>query len=159
MTEAALLAIVVIVVLAAGGTGTYWLYVAFAAMRGQIVDLRSDHRDMRDELARVEAQLAISQERIRQLERVFREETGHEPPYTAPAAARPAGAEGLSRRIAGRFSLDEINDLAFELGLDGALSGESLENRASSLVKIALQRDMLSRLVALCRQRRPDGGF
>ena len=159
MTEAALLGVVVLIVLAVAAPGTYWLYVAFVAMRGQLVDLRSDQGDLRDELARVEAQLAISQERIRQLERAFREETGHEPPYVEVPPVRPAGAAGLARRIAARFSLDEVNGLAFELGLDGALAGDSLESRASSLVKVALQRDMVSRLVELCRKRRPNGGF
>ena len=128
-------------------------------MRGQLVDLSSDQGDLRDELARVEAQLAISQERIRQLERAFREETGHEPPYVEVPPVRPAGAAGLARRIAARFSLDEVNGLAFELGLDGALAGDSLESRASSLVKIATQNDVLTKLVALCRRDRPAGGF
>ncbi len=159
MTEAALLGVVVLIVLAVAAPGTYWLYVAFAAMRGQLVDLRSDQGDLRDELARVEAQLAISQERIRQLERAFREETGHEPPYVEVPPVRPAGAAGLARRIAARFSLDEVNGLAFELGLDGALAGDSLESRASSLVKIATQNDVLTKLVALCRRDRPAGGF
>lgn len=43
--------------------------------------------------------------------------------------------------------------------LYAALTGDSLENRAASLVKVALQRDMVSRLVELCRKRRPNGGF
>lgn len=159
MTEAALLGVVVLIVLAVAAPGTYWLYVAFAAMRGQLVDLRSDQGDLRDELARVEAALAISQERIRQLERAFREETGHEPPYVETPPARPTGAAGLARRIAARFSLDEVNGLAFELGLDGSLTGDSLENRSASLVKVAMQRDMLAQLVALCRRDRPAGGF
>jgi len=162
MTEASLLGVVVLIVLivlAVAAPGTYWLYVAFAAMRGQLVDLRSDQGDLRDELARVEAALAISQERIRQLERAFREETGHEPPYVETPPARPTGAAGLARRIAARFSLDEVNGLAFELGLDGSLTGDSLENRSASLVKVAMQRDALTRLVALCRRERPAGGF
>lgn len=162
MTEASLLGVVVLIVLivlAVAAPGTYWLYVAFAAMRGQLVDLRADQGSLRDELAQVEAALAISQERIRQLERAFREETGHEPPYVEVPPVRPAGAAGLARRIAARFSLDEVNGLAFELGLDGALAGDSLESRASSLVKIATQNDVLTKLVALCRRDRPAGGF
>ena len=158
MTELALLGVVVLTVLAFAAPGTYWLYVAFAAMRGQLVDLRAEQGSLRDELAQVEAALAISQERIRQLERAFREETGHEPPYIA-APPRGASPASLAKRLAARFSLDEINDLAFELGIDGALTGESLEHRASSLVKVAWQRDILSLLVAACREKRPDGGF
>lgn len=90
MTELALLGVVVLIVLAVAGPGTYWLYVAFAAMRGQLVDLRADQGSLRDELAQVEAALSISQERIRQLERAFREETGHEPPYIAAPPRGPA---------------------------------------------------------------------
>ena len=80
---------------------------------------------------------------------------------TLVGAARRLGVDHttVARRIAARFSLDEVNGLAFELGLDGSLTGDSLENRSASLVKVAMQRDALTRLVALCRRERPRGGF
>ena len=83
-----------------------------------------------------------------------------EPEPPAPPRRRPGDeTAALAERIAEKFSLQEVNDLAFELKLDAGLTGDSLENRATSLVKTALQRDMVSRLVELCRKRRPNGGF
>lgn len=43
--------------------------------------------------------------------------------------------------------------------MDGAITGDSLENRASSLVLTAWRRQRLSELVALCHRERPNGGF
>ena len=52
-----------------------------------------------------------------------------------------------------------INGLAFELGIDGALTGETVNARAQSLVRVAQQRGRLLKLVELCRRERPEGGF
>lgn len=160
MTEAVLIVIVVLIVLAVAGPGAYWISVAFASMRGQLTDLRADQGSLRAELADVKADLALSQERIRQLERAFREETGKEPPPHPAPPPRPASdTAGLARRVAACYSLDELDGLAFELGLADALTGETLENRAASLVMAALRRGILSELVAIARRDRPRGGF
>ena len=71
-------------------------------------------------------------------------------------------ARDLARRIAHAFSLSEMEELAadvFETDPEGILTGETLERRASSLVLAAARRDVSSRLVALCREKRPGGGF
>ena len=51
------------------------------------------------------------------------------------------------------------NNLAFELGIDGAVSGDTAATRAVSLVNVARRRGLLVRLIELCRSERPDGGF
>ncbi len=123
---------------------------------------RADHAWMSETQRLVEAWMAYA----RQLADIIRRELKTEPPPEpvepprVPPRRRP-GEEtaALAERIAEKFSLAEVNDLAFELKLDSGLTGDSLENRAASLVKVALQRDMVSRLVELCRKRRPNGGF
>lgn len=160
--ETTLILLIAVLVLLVTIIGTYWLFVAFASMRTQLRDTQHEQSALRAELNRVGASLAAAQERIRQLERVFREVTGQEPP-PEPAGMetgrrRPSWAQ-LAQRIAERFSMEEINELAFELELDQVLSGETQEGRASSLVKVAAQREKLGELVALCRERRPKGQF
>lgn len=65
----------------------------------------------------------------------------------------------LARHIGAAFSLDEMKELAFELGIDAALTGDTPGTRSVSLVQIAQRRGLLLRLVELCRRERPEGGF
>ena len=131
----------------------------------------ADHltiRQLRAEIGRVDdewraAYTALAQE--------FREAVNREPrtpppqaaPPAAPIAPTPARRDGgmaaMARRMAERFSLEEIDDLAFELGLADAVTGETLGRRAASLVTAANKSQVLSELVDLCRARRPEGGF
>lgn len=128
---------------------------------------REKRRDDHARLAEMQRLIEAWMRYARQLADIIRRELKTEPP-PEPAGAvsspppRPGGnegTEGLARRIAKRFSLEEINGLAFELGLDGQLAGETAEGRASSLVTVALRREMVWQLVELCRQERPNGGF
>lgn len=124
---------------------------------------RADHTRLSEMQQRVEAWMSYA----RQLADIIRRELKTEPPPEpaepeppAPPRRQPGDeTAALAERIAEKFSLQEVNDLAFELKLDGGLTGDSLENRAASLVKVALQRDVVSRLVELCRAKRPSGGF
>lgn len=102
----------------------------------------------------------------RQLADIIRRELKTEPPPEPVAVVVPAARSGgrarmteLSKKIAELFSEEEINDLAFQLDLLGVLRGETLEERASSLVMVALRRQAVEQLVALCRAERPSGGF
>ena len=99
----------------------------------------------------------------RRLASMLREATGQEPPPEPPATSRDATADlgRLAATIARRFSLSEINGLGFDLGqsVADALTGETPAARAQSLVRAAQQRGLLLRLVELCRQERPEGGF
>ena len=94
---------------------------------------------------------------------MLREATGQEPPPEPPATSRDGAADlgRLRATIARRFSLEEINTLGFDLGqaVADALTGETPAARAESLVRAAQQRGLLLRLVELCRQERPEGGF
>ena len=99
----------------------------------------------------------------RRLASMLREATGQEPPPEPPATSRDGAADlgRLASHIAARFSLGEVNGLAFDLGqsIADALTGETVQARAQSLVRAAQQRGLLLRLVELCRQERPAGGF
>lgn len=122
---------------------------------------RSEHALLAELQRLVEAWMRYA----RQLADIIRRELKIEPPPEpdAPAAplATPKGTEllTLSRRIARLFSMSEIDALAEALELGDVLSGETLEQRASSLVRVALQRERLSSLVKLCQDERPNGGF
>ena len=124
---------------------------------------RADHVWMSEMQRRMEAWMTYA----RQLADIIRRELKTEPPpepvepvTTAPARRRADnGPATLARQIAVRFSLEEIDELAFELGMAGTLTGETLDGRASSLVMAATRREVVPRLVELCREKRPEGGF
>ena len=123
---------------------------------------RADHAWMSEMQRRMEAWMAYARQLADIIRRELRTEPPPEPvePPHVPPRRRPGDEiAALAERIAEKFSLQEVNDLAFELKLDSGLTGDSLENRAASLVKVALQREVLSRLVELCRAKRPNGGF
>ena len=64
----------------------------------------------------------------------------------------------LQRRIAERFNMGEIDDLAFQMGIDReSLSGEIKVQRATSLVEAASERELLKELLELAQARRPRG--
>ena len=81
------------------------------------------------------------------------DETDRPRPLTTNDMAR------LSRSITARFSVEEIDGLAFDLDLAQAVSGETAEARARALVEAARRRGLLVRLIDLCRRERPEGGF
>lgn len=66
----------------------------------------------------------------------------------------------LRKKIVSAFSLREIGDLAFELGISpDEVAGDTASDRARALVTYLQDRDRLGELVALCREKRPNGGF
>ena len=123
---------------------------------------RSDRQQ--EQIDRLRDMLAAEQDYNGALARAMRD-AGLEPPPrpggsgNASSSGGSSDRAGLAVKIAERFSLDEIDDLAMELSLNGAITGDSLENRASSLVLTAWRRQRLSELVALCRRERPKGEF
>ena len=124
---------------------------------------RADHARLGEMRRRVEAWMSYA----RQLADIIRRELRTEPPPEPAEVEPPAPARrkvdnemaALARRIAARFSLEEIDELAFELEMAGVLTGETLESRAAALVMAATRRDALPQLVGLCREKRPSGGF
>lgn len=97
----------------------------------------------------------------RRLGQMLREETGQEPPPEPDEVRRNVAQDAarLGRTIAFRFSLSEIDGLAFELGVSEAIGGATAADRAASLVDVARRRGLLLRLTELCRRDRPEGGF
>ena len=65
----------------------------------------------------------------------------------------------LWQMIAAKFDLTEQSELWFEMGWADNERGETVGERARALVAYARRRGRLDELVALCREKRPDGGF
>lgn len=64
------------------------------------------------------------------------------------------GAE-LAEMVERHFSLEEMSNLAFDLGLDGAVGGETRGERARAMVGACERRNMVGELVGHCRRARP----
>jgi hypothetical protein len=128
----------------------------------EIDELRQQINELRE--GRI-ADHALLQEWItyaRRLAALFREATGQEPPPEPTEHPRPVNSNDLARlakTIEARFSVDEMNDLALELGVTAAMSGDTSMARAGALVNAAKRRGLLVRLINLCRAARPGGGF
>lgn len=125
----------------------------------EIEDLRRQILELRE--GRI-ADHALLQEWIayaRRLAAMFREATGKEPPPEPagqPRPISPADMRRLARTIEARFSLVEMTTLEFDLGIDGAVSGDTLEARARSIVSVAQKRGLTARLIELIREKRKD---
>ena len=131
--------------------------LADMAQRLERTEQRSDRQQER--IDQMQAAIEAEQEYSRTLARTMREGGLEVPPRPVAPVGPTSDTAALTKRVAACYSVEEIDTLAMELGLDGALTGETLENRASSLVKAALRRGILSELVAIARRDRPRGGF
>lgn len=127
-------------------------------LRLERTEQRSDRQQ--EQIDRLREALAQEQDYSRALARAMRE-AGLEPPRRPDAATVPAAAAltDTARRLAGLFSVSELDDLAMEAGLLEVVAGESAEQRASSLALAALRRGTLAELRAIARRERPQGGF
>ena len=164
--------IVILVALAGAVVTVAWLWRTIeqsqSAYRDRLDKQEVETDDLRRQIVELrEGRIAdhlLLQEWItyaRRLGQMLREATGQEPPVEPQAPPRSVAVDAgrLARAIAAKFTGADIDTLAFELGLDGRLSGEAVPERAVSLVKVAQQRGLLLRLVELCRRERPEGGF
>jgi len=83
-------------------------------------------------------------------------------PAETPAAGGQAAETDmlvdLWQRIQEHFSVDEMQDLAFELQLRNC-EGDSAGATARELVMCAKRHHRLEQLRELCRRERPEGGF
>lgn len=130
--------------------------IADMQQRMERTEQRSDRQQER--IDQLQAAVEAEQEYSRTLARAMREAGMEVPPRPEPPH-HVSDTAVLSRKIAACYSLEELAGLAMELELDGALTGETLENRAASLVRAALRRGILSELIAIARRDRPRGGF
>ena len=120
---------------------------------------RLDHARLSDVQRRMEAWMAYARQLADIIRRELKTEPPPEPTEPPPMVARVASAPALVRRIAALFSRGEIDSLAFEIGLDNEVAGETTELRAASLVKAAQRRELLEMLIDICHRERPRGGF
>lgn len=133
---------------------------------GEIDDLRRQIQELREGRLIDHALLQEWIAYARRLAEMFREATGKEPPQEPQGQPRPLMAQAaaikpgqLAAHLVAAFSLDEISELAFELGIDGDVTGATIKTRAQSLVGQANRRGLTARLIELCREQRPEGGF
>lgn len=141
--------------------------IADMQQRLERTEQRSDRQQ--EQIDRLRDALVMEQDYNRALARAMRD-AGLEPPPRPEPPARPepqrlepartpSDLAALAHKVAVCFSLEEIETLAFGLQMDGALTGETLENRAASLVRAALRRGQLAQLIEIARRDRPKGGF
>ena len=82
------------------------------------------------------------------------------PAEPLPVIQNPIDETALYRSIAALFDVDELDDLAFRLGIEpDELDGKRRDTKARSLVQYAKRRDMLPELIDIARQLRPEGRF
>lgn len=133
---------------------------ALADMQARLerTEQRSDRQQ--EQIDRLREALAAEQDYSRALARAMRD-AGLEPPRRPepPPDSAAGSTAALARKLAACYSIEELDTLAFEMQLAGAVTGETLENRAASLTMAALRRGRLSELVAIARRERPRGGF
>lgn len=136
------------------------------AMREQQASDNQAIRQLRAEVLRIDADLQRWRIAYAVLAHEFMNATGRAPsaqPPDAPAAAQPPAPASDTARLAALlvecFGPEELDGLAFELGLAAAVAGDTVEARARSLVAAARRRKRLDALIALCRRERPEGGF
>lgn len=135
--------------------------IADMQQRLERTEQRSDRQQ--EQIDRLRDALVMEQDYNRALARAMRDAGLEPPPRPEPPRPEPArnssDLAGLARKVAACFSMEEIDTLAFEMQMDGAVTGESLENRAASLVRAALRRGQLAQLIEIARRERPKGCF
>lgn len=131
-------------------------------LEAEIVAQRASHQA---EMGALRAELEEAYRGIKTLLRQLGE-AKITPEWSPPAAIllpvkkKGGGGDVLARRIVAVFGREDIDGLAFDVGIDPeSLGGETKGARARELVTAATQQGKLDRLVELCRELRPEGGF
>lgn len=175
--DALLLAGVLVLTVIIAGPGTYLIYAGLRRIPPSVyAEMENAMSDMNRQLIEIRAQQAADhvamsklQVRVTDLEigvRVLSAQVrrlGEEPEYKIPDApalvsVKPANDRALAQTIAALFNRDEIDDLAFRLGINGEeISGDTVTKRARSLVDYARRHSVTEELIATARQLRPEG--
>jgi len=131
-------------------------YAETEILRQETDDLRQEASDFRHELRELRNGVAALTRQI--------EAAGMTPTWVPPAKpSREAqvvkqDAIELMRFIGTHFDMDEITDLAYQLGIDiENVAGENKEAKARSLVRYMQRRKRLEQLRELARSLRPGG--
>jgi hypothetical protein len=75
----------------------------------------------------------------------------------ADLSAPTDGLQGLRRNLEASFNLDELRGLCFEMAINFEnLSGDTLHMKTIELVSYCQRRRLLTKLVATCRELRPE---
>ena len=171
MVEIAMAVVVIVAVIAAvfyaiinGPTALNKLNVTIGSMSDRITTLEKERERDHQAMMRIQLRLAEVEIGVRiliaQVKRM-----GGEPEWT-PATEPPATVSeaiddvALFRSVAALFNVEELDDLAFRIGIDPeSIEGRRKDARARSLVTAAKQRDLLPELIDAARQLRPEGRF
>jgi hypothetical protein len=169
LTEAIVVPVMLILLVLAAGPGLVTLWMHVRELENRIDDLEqlrlldaAERNRLHQELNELRRGITILIAQVRRLGHVP-EWTPEAVPVTLPPHEDSRQAEtnrlvDLWQRIADRFSMDEIADLAFRLGLPESNS-DTAGGRARELVAAARRRGLLDQLVDICRDERPNGGF
>lgn len=137
---------------------------AYATMEQTIQELSDQVRKMHQEMQALRARIAELSLGVSVLSGQIRR-LNHEPEWTdRQTPVQPEDVDydtaALQRRMARHFNIEELNDLAYQMRIDtGELGEDTKSGRARAIIAYAERRGELPRLVALCRQLRPNGGF
>lgn len=137
---------------------------AYETMEHTIKELSAQVRVMHQEMQKMRARVAELSLGVSVLSGQIRR-LNHEPEWKDATSVALSEDEGydtadLQKRMTRQFNIEELNDLAYQMKIDTGELGENTKSgRARAIISYAERRGELSRLVALCRQLRPRGGF
>lgn len=124
----------------------------------EIDRLREERQIDRTQIAAMQAELDLLYSGVQRLiEQIttLGEQPVWQPPRRSPSARINSRAE-LGRRIIAGFNMEEINSLAFDVGLnEESFAGETAAARARTLVELAARRGLLSDLEKRVNELRP----
>lgn len=115
-------------------------------------DREADHREI------IRLQSVIS-EQANGLEILTRQvlRLGETPEYRPAQPASPVNRIELKKKMVAMFNLDELNDLAFNLGIDtGELGAETTTGKATAIVRYMDRRNRMSDLIQMLAVLRPS---
>lgn len=117
------------------------------------------HEADREEAANLRAEVAELRHGIKllitQLKKADLSPEWH-PPEPSARRKRPASGTSMASRIAAQFNIDEINSLAFDVGIDPeSFTGATVDTRARELVKFVARRGKLTMLEQRIEEIRP----
>ena len=123
----------------------------------QIREMRAERlRELNEIRAEHTHELAESRAEIQQLRAELSLVVGLLTQQTPALGASISQDMNVAKLLADLFSAEEIDLLATELGLQTAITGDSLAARAASLVEIARQHNLSFRLRQLVQRERPN---
>lgn len=127
--------------------------------KAEIELLQGDVDSMRDEIGRLRAELEWVTAAVRILSAQLKS-AGIEPAVNIddrkPVDVNTLSMAGLRRKMARAFTVEGVEALAFDLGLDGGdIAGETKDARVIALIEAVNQRGRVAELLLLLEKERP----